>query len=158
MSTVADYVGRTVDILAYDGQNPTKEVLLTAELAMAGGGGQICTGAQKLGQQWLIEFLTVRGTKLHDPDAGCDFMGQLYRGEIQTTLDAEQAFYLSAGQVGRTLEGIITSATPDDEAYEDAELLSLTISGDLLKLNVRIVSRAGTSREVILPIDVLPQR
>ena len=40
-STVADYVGRTIDLLAYQGAQAAGDTLLTPSLATAGEGGRI---------------------------------------------------------------------------------------------------------------------
>jgi hypothetical protein len=58
---------------------------------------------------------------------------------------------------------------PDDERFLSAELLSSTIvpdntvgqktatSATYLQLRVKINSRAGSSRQVVVPIEIIPQ-
>ena len=59
MSTVADYVGRTVDVVAYQGSGLGGERQLTQSLGREEDGkGQINTGIVKLGQRFLLELLT----------------------------------------------------------------------------------------------------
>lgn len=154
MSTVADYVGRTVDLMAFQGQRDDTEVLLTQALAVPGSNGTICTGIQKLAQRWLLEFLTVRGSLSYLPDRGCDFMGYMFRGELRTTIDVSQAFHASAAQVSTNLQAEEDTDTPDDEAYGMVTLDNLIIAGDTLTIRVTLLSVTGESRVVIMPIDV----
>ncbi len=154
MSTVVDYIGRTVDVLAFQGVSPDTEVLLSQSLVSPGEGGEICTGVQKLAQRWLIEFLTIQGTLLYLPVRGCPFMGQLARGELHTSLDAEQAFYLSANQVRSNLQAEEDTTMPDDERFASSALDSIAVGGGSLTLTVTITSLAGNTAAIILPITV----
>ena len=154
MSTAADYVGRTVDVLAYQGRYPGREEQLVPALAAPGNAGKLCAGIQKLAQRWILEFLTERGSLGYLPDRGCDFMLLLRQGELRTTLDAEQAFYLSAQQVQSNLRAEEDIGMPEDEQLDRAELLSLAVAADQLTLSVQVHSRAGTSRAALLPIAV----
>lgn len=149
--TAADYLNRTVDVAAFSGQRPAGDTLLTAALADEGQGGLVVTGIVKLAQRWTMEFMTIRGTMAALPERGCDFFGQVARGELRTSLDASQAFYLSAEQVRTNLVAEETVEDPDDESYADVTLLAATVSGDKLTLRVQIESRAGTARTAILP-------
>lgn len=154
MSTVADYVGRTVDVLAYAGQKPAGEVLLIPTLARTGTGGEICTGVQKLAQRWLVEFLTIRGSMPYLPTRGSDFMRQLRQGFLQSALDAEQAFILAAEQVKSNLVAEEEDNIPADEAYGSYDLLGLIVAKGFLELRIQLLSAAGTARTVILPISI----
>jgi hypothetical protein len=46
---------------------------------------------------------------------------------------------------------------PDDERFDDAELLSVAILPGYLNMRVMITSIAGDERVVILPVATLPQ-
>ena len=72
MSTVADYVGRTIDVLAYDGAVPAGEVLLEQIMAQPGEGGKIATGMQKLAQRFILELFTETGSQLYFPNRGTE--------------------------------------------------------------------------------------
>jgi len=154
LGNVADYQGRTVDLLAFQGVRAAGEAKLTHALVRPGEGGELCTGLQKLVQRWLIEFLTTRGTMRYLPRRGCDFVGQLRRSELRTTVDATQAFYLSAQQIKLNLRSDETADTPDDEAFGSATLESLTVLADSLTVRVNITSLAGRTAKAILPIQV----
>lgn len=156
MSSVADYVGRTIDIVAWPGQKiGTGDVLTPACLALPGAGGQVCTGVVKLVQRWLMEFLTIAGSIYFLPDRGCNFMQQLQSGQLHTTLDIEQAFNLSAAQIKLNLNREDADDSPTDEQLANALLLSVDIAADQLALHVQLSSRQGSSETVILPIAVI---
>lgn len=154
LGNVADYVGRTVDLLAFQGQRVSGEAKLTHALVRPGEGGELCTGIQKLVQRWLIEFLTIRGTLRYLARRGCDFVGQLRRGELRTHIDGQQAFYLSAQQIKINLRAEETATTPDDEAFGAVVLEALTIVGDTVTIRLQITSLAGQTAKAILPILV----
>lgn len=153
MATIADYIGRSVDVAAWTGQQASGDTFVTPALASPGNSGEVCTGIVKLMQRWQLEFLTISGTILFLPDRGCDFMYLLRSGQLQTTIDVEQAFYLSASQVKLNLTAEDTPTTPLDEQLASVSLLSVTLSADTLDLYVSLVSQAGESRVVILPIQ-----
>lgn len=154
MTSITDYLGRTVDLLAFQGQQPAGVVLLTASLAQEGQGGEICTGVQKLMQRWLLEFLTEQGSMTYLTARGCGFMAALRAGQLRTLVDVEQAFFLSAKQIESNLRAEETPALPPDEAYGGVDLNSVTLDSDRVAMNITLLSLAGTSRKVILPINV----
>lgn len=154
LGNVTQYVGRLVDLLAFQGQQPSGDTLLSQELLADNRGGEICTGVQKLAQRWLLEFLTVTGSLLYLPLRGCDFVGQLRQGQLRTTLDVQQAFYLAVQQIQVNLLAEDSMTSAPDEVLGSVALDGVVISGDALTITVTILSSAGTSAELILPIDV----
>lgn len=154
LGSVADYQGRTVDVLAYRGQTLAGEARLLAALAGIGDGGLVCTGVQKLAQRWLVEFLTPAGSLQYLPARGCDLPNQLRRGELRTALDAEQAFHLSAHQVRLNLLAEEDDTMPDDERLGEVVLNTLGVVGDALTVTVTVASRAGGTARAILPVAV----
>ena len=153
LTTIADYTGHTIDLMAFQGVSATGEVLLEQALASVGSGGTICTGVQKLAQRWLIEFLTEIGSLPYLPLRGCAFMQLLRSGQLRTVLDGQQAFFQSAQQVQLNLQLEETSATPNDEAFGSVLLLDLSKTADSLRLSVQITSAAGATARLILPIS-----
>ena len=154
MTSVADYVGRTTDLMAFQGVSEEGEVLLSQDLVTDTRGGLLCTGAQKMAQQWLMEFLTEIGTVLYLPDKGCDFMSLVRQGQLRSTLDAQQAFATANQQAQRNMANDVKASTPDDEILALVELLDVAVDGDTLKLYVRLTSRAADAAPLILPISV----
>jgi hypothetical protein len=151
-ATVKDYVGRTIDILAFQGAEVGRETLLTMALAQEGQGGEITTGIQKLAQRFLLEFLTESGSLMYEPNRGTRFMTELRLGRIRTTIDAEQQFFLAADIARINLVTEEPDDAPDDEKFGSIALDSLAVAGDKLTLHLTLVSVAGTTREIILPL------
>lgn len=157
MSTVSDYLGRKVEVLAFPGARPTGSQLLTQSLLRPLEGGQVCVGVQKLAQRWLIEFLTIRGTMKYKPLRGSDFMAELRSQALRSENDVYAAFLAARGQVATNLRAEDLPEDPADERYADARLLSVTLRSDrTVVLTVDIMSAAGTARKVILPLTVGP--
>ena len=155
-----DYVGRTVDVMAFQGvRGPGTLATLDHALSAPSEGGLICTGIQKLAQRWLIEFLTSRGSMLFLADRGCDFLSAARTGRLRTNVDVRQVFAVAAAQVKRNFlaedEGL---DVPDDELLAEATLISSSIGDGRIALQVNVVSAAGDTRQVILPIDTALKR
>lgn len=158
MSTVADYVGRYIDVMAYQGVDTGRDAQLTGALA-ADNSGTICTGTQKLAQRFLLRLLTRRGSMPYQPTEGCDFMTRLLRGDLRTSLDVYAEFSSSLIDIRRSMRNEETAErisrgiiAPSDEILASAEITQLTIIPGHVTMTINITSRAGNSRKVILPI------
>ena len=152
LASTTNYANRTVDVLAFPGPVAPLDNLMSQVLALPGQGGEVCTGIIKLAQRWLLEFMTETGSMLYTPDRGCDFLTQLRTGQLRTTNDVQQAFAMSAVQVQLNLWAEDPATAPDDELLASATLLSLTITGATLQLYIELLSQAGTTRIVVLPL------
>lgn len=157
-TNVAAYQGRKFDLLALRGAKPVGEVLLKQTLFDALSSGEVCTGLQKLAQRWVLEFLTITGSIKYLPDRGCDFLMEAKHGLFRSELDVQQSFLAAAVPITANLQGEEDETWHPEDRFVRAELLSITLSGDFLSLTVNIVSRAGRSRQVILPIPLVPAR
>jgi hypothetical protein len=153
MSTVADYQDRKIDILAF--QLNDNRTQLSQTLAKDNSGGNICTGIQKLAQRWVLEFLTPAGSVPYKPSLGTPFTDQVRRGLLKNNFDIVSYFSASALIVEINLKKEDQSTDPADERLDRATLdgFSFDNSGKLI-LNVTVLSAAGTSRKVIMPISV----
>lgn len=154
MSTVADYVNRTVDLLAFQNGQAGGTSLTDQQLAGPGERGEVIAGIAKLAQRWLVEFLTIAGSVRALPLRGSRFISDMRTGAIRTILDAEQSFELASKQVARNLIGEEEEGIPDDEAYAGVRLENITIGGDTLTVEVTLTSKAGTQVTVLTPITV----
>lgn len=152
---LADYAGRSYDISAFSGGSPSGDVLLIPELASEGAGGEICTGAAKLAQRFLIELLTEAGSLRYQPERGTYFLSTLQSGRARNETDVFTAFALAVGRVERMFASIERTTDPADERFERAELTLLTFRPDGLRLTIALTSRAGATRPVILPIPIV---
>lgn len=156
MSTVADYVGRIYDLLALRGAQPTGETRLQQSLFGRTSAGEICTGIQKLAQRWVLEFLTETGTLLFDPTRGCDFMTVVRAGLLRTEADVLTQFRFAQIDITRNLQAEESSTTAIDEQFASATLTSVELLPGYMQLYVTVLSQAGSSRSVIMPISTLP--
>lgn len=155
MTTILDYTGRTYDVSAFQGVQPIGDVPLEQSLWDAGSGGAICTGIQKLAQWFVIEVLLERASMPYDPDRGNDFLHGFTSGAYRTETDIMVGFGLAAGAVQARALLVETADTPADERFAAASLTSVQIQEGGAVLHVRLTSRAGAARAIILPIPVI---
>lgn len=154
MTTYLDYADRVVDVAAFRGQKEQGDTQLSMTLVDDESGGEVCTGAQMLAQAWLLEFLKEQGTMAYDEDAGCPFMTAVRRGQLLTETDVFQQFNLSAAQVRQRMLASETVDDPDDERFVSATLDQVEVAPGSVSLYVTVLTLAGTSRKVILPIPL----
>jgi hypothetical protein len=159
-STVANYVGRSVDALAFldaDYDN-LEEAQLTQALVTTGNGGFIATGIQKLAQRYLLELLTGAGSMKFLPSRGTSFMPEGRQGIWKTAADVSQSFNVAEKTLKTNLMNEELDTDPDDEKYDVSTLDSIAVSPDEVVIKITLVSQAGTSRQLIAPITVSPER
>jgi hypothetical protein len=145
-------VGRTTDILAFNGLELGHEVELEQTLAQPGGGGKVVTGVQKLVQRFLLEVLKEQGS---DPYStrGTEFMTEALSGYLNTVADVHGAFARAVLTAGINLRAEESESEPDDERFESAEILSVTLIQGTAAIWVKLLSRAGEDREAIFPVE-----
>jgi len=146
------YWGRTVDVLAFDGVQRGTESQVIQHLVFEGSNGALVTGIQKLAQRFLMELMTEIGSIPHLPERGCLFMTQARYGYWRTVADVRSAFYLGLFTVRTNLIREEDEDTPTDEQFDTAELVAVSLYQDQVSLRVKIISKAGTSLDVIYPI------
>ena len=152
---VEQYVGRTVDILAYQGGAVSGgEVLLSQSLANQHNSGQITTGIQKLAQRFLLELLTEKGSMVYEEARGCAFMEDARLGRLQTALDVLSSFSAALVDIQHNLILEERESDPLDERFSSAEILNISFSRNSASILVRVISEAGTSRKVIAPLTI----
>lgn len=154
--TAAQYIGRRFDVLAFRGSD--RSVGAASQTLFDGAnGGEVCTGPQKLAQRWALEFLTVRGSMgFHLSSRGTDFMRWARQGLIRTEFDVRSYFNFAAQQARINLLNEELDDTPDDERLDRADLQQISLLVDGLELAAAVRSLAGESRQVILPISIVP--
>lgn len=166
---LVDYINRKYDYLALQNTVGPGDRRLGLELFNKTTSGAITTGAQKLAQRWLLEFMTETGSMYGLPARGSDFMRQARRGGFRLPIDVRAAFSAAAAQIRNNLIREETADMPADERFGDAILLNVGIlpgrnvseetgsSAVFLTIGVKIVSAAGDSRDLILPIEIVPR-
>lgn len=157
MTTAVNYLNRRFDVLSFQGAEPRGEALLRQSLFSTATSGQVCTGVQKLAQRWALEFLTIRGSMpFHMSKRGSDFITWMNQGLLRTEFDIQVYFNFAAQQVKMQLTNEETTDMHPEDCLAVALLLGIDLLGTSLSLRVSITSKAGTAREVILPIDITP--
>tara|TARA_R110000824_G_scaffold25456_3_gene88700 strand:+ start:14437 stop:14925 length:489 start_codon:yes stop_codon:yes gene_type:complete len=152
--TVQQYQGRTIDYLAFDDAKASGDALLSPSLIKPGQSGAITTGIQKLVQRFLLELLTETGSLDYQPGRGCFFITKVRAGLVRTSASLFSVFATAEVDIRNNLRNEDTFSDPDDERYQRATLISASLSGDTAFLNIRVLSVAGESREVIYPLRV----
>ena len=151
--SVTDYIGRTIDVAAFQGQVRDGESQLLMDLAEPGTGGQILTGIVKLGQRFFMELLTERGTMIYRPDRGTLFLTELREGQVRSQVDLLGAFSRALIDVIRNLQNEETDSDPDDERIKSADVINVEFSPGEAKVFVEVASQDATAKE-ILPIKI----
>ena len=149
-----DYSGRTVDLLIFQGVQPTGNPQITLGF---GAAGEVVTGIQKLTQTFTTMFLTAQGSIPYWPTLGTNFVPHLQQGVIRDEASVKSEFQFASELIRQVLVlQTAQQATPDDEAFSSATLLSYSINKNTatLSLQIQIESLAGTTNTVFLPIPV----
>lgn len=152
MTASVNYAGRSVDLLIFQGVQPVGEARINLGL---GAAGSICTGVQKAVQTFVLLFLTDKGSVAGEEARGTDFLQGLRTGFIHDDASLESAFRFAVMDVLNYDSENRPEETPDDEALEDVELVSYDLQPGYLNLTCRVVTLAGESREVIIPIPTV---
>jgi hypothetical protein len=153
--TTGDYIGRTVDHVAFDDMQVGRDTLLSQQLVKEGQSGALITGIQKLAQRYLIELLTELGSLRYLPRRGTQFMIDARAGFWRTPADVQSSFSSSSLDLRTNLIGEESEDDPEDERFAGADLLSVALSApDYVTMSVMLHSLAGTSRRVIFPIRI----
>lgn len=145
-----NYAGRDLDLLIFQGFNPEGNSQVTMSL----DGGLACAGVQKVAQEFTILFLSDKGSDPWDEDRGTDFMPLLRAGIIldETVLQAQ--FQFAVLDIFDYLEGRVYDDTPADEILAAADLIAWDLRPGFLKIQVRLTTAAGDSRDYIVPVPV----
>jgi len=154
MTTIADYAGRDVDLAAYQGMLAGGERLLRMELVGPDHGGRIVAGIQKLAQRFLVLLLTEQGSVPHFPDQGCEFLTDARTGIFQAPLDVFTSFSSALVDIELQLLAAEAPEDPDDERFDSAEVLSVSLNAGNASVRVQVNSRAGTTFDFLAPIPV----
>ena len=116
--------------------------------------GAYVSGTQKLAQNFAAELLTQRGSVRFDPAYGSRFPGEL-RGYNMISLNDMH------GVLARGIHDVVTNIrsrermtdTPD-EMLADAAITDLRQQLDHVIVSIRIVTEAGNSLVVRLPVEL----
>jgi hypothetical protein len=155
--SVADYVGRQVDMFAFRGMFPAalgSEQLLAQELVQASDGGELVAGIEKMAQEILLILLTPVGSRIYAPTEGTTFMIDAAQGYWRTVADVSQSYYTASLAVSRQYQALQTAADPLDEQWGSLTLLGVVLSGTAVSIQLQLISAAGTTYTFLTPITV----
>ena len=154
MATSVDYSGRTVDLLIFQGTQPSGMVQVSLGF---GDAGYLTTGIQKVSQTFALSFLMESGSVPDQRAYGTAFVTQFRLGYLRDESSVKAAFSFASDSVVRAMRIQAAQAgMPDDETIKSARLLSYSLDKGTgnLQLRVQITSEAGIARTVFLPIPV----
>lgn len=152
---VREYVGRTVDLLAFQMDRTAQRQEMVQSLVRGVERGRLVTGVEKLAQRFLLILLTEVESMGYLPQAGTRFLIDARFGSWRTTADIRQSFASAVLDVQRQLRQQELDSDPDEEKFASAEITGLSLTGDGVKLAIRLTSVAGDSREILTPISVV---
>lgn len=152
--SVADYVGRAVDLLAYQGVQANGDILLMPSFADPGMGGYVVTGIQKLAQRFIVELFREQGTTTFRPTLGTTFLTEARWGAFRTQSDVISAFARAVAQLRVNLQEQESDDDPDDERFVDAEVVSVVVESGQVAIYANLISRAGSDRSFVFPIAI----
>jgi hypothetical protein len=140
----------TYDILIFQGVKAIGEQQVDLSL---GNPGYFATGIQKAAQSFAKLFLTELGSMPNDPTAGTSFLSDLRSGTIRDELTLQASYQSAVVDVLNYMSENEDLDLPDDEALEEANLLSWDMRPGFLSITVQIVTAAGESRTYVVPVE-----
>lgn len=149
-----NYTGRKTDLLIFQGEIGPDDNQVSLGF---GDLTKVTTGIQKLMQIFAVMFLTEKGSVPYKPKYGTDFITAVRFQRIRDESDVKANFSAAAEAVRRTLSMEANKNKPsDDERLKEAILQKFTLDklNGKLSLFVKIVSVAGESRELFLPVPL----
>lgn len=150
---MSDYTGRTVDLLFMQGAGTGTRKLITPSLAWDDG-GFVTTGIQKAAQFFVIVLMTEKGSVKHAPNFGTRFITTV-KSNNMTDSRLQIAFRDAAEDILDQQVSYQSDGMSDDEFLVDANLVSFAVpSLDHIQLAVQLTTRAGESRQVIMPVSL----
>ncbi len=151
---ITQYAGRTVDLNVLRGQTPAGDRLLSQTVGGPDApGGELLTGVLKLAQRFQMLLLLEQGSMPYAPLMGCRFVTDARRGAWRTGLDVQQSFYFALVDIKRQLRAMALPADPDDEALDEAEVVSVALApADRAVVRYTLTTLAGTGRLFIAPL------
>ena len=147
-TTYVDYIGRLHDVMAL---TVPAEGTGSVELAF-NKGGEITTGVQKLAQRFFMLLFTPRGSVPYAADVGSDFLLALANGGLRSVADVYTAFSAALVDVREQLLAQETTSDPNDERFDEAEIVNLRIDTATVYITVRLITVAGAEARYIAPI------
>jgi len=107
------------------------------------------SGPALVGEHFLVEILTMRGSLTYLPDRGCGFLENL--SYANTEFDIFNAFAAARLRLHENLSLALRGRSPDEQ-YKDASLEEIGLRPDgVMLLRFRVETRSGDHQVVSLP-------
>lgn len=139
---------------------PAKEILDNGSVVIELNIGQSprkISGIQKLIQIWINKFLSSPGRNIFDLNGGGGVLSMIGNNINTTTTDSLKG--LLAAAINKTNKEVFEDQLVDEDSEDDELLASATLLGveiiaeDEININIQIVSQAGTSQALVVPIS-----
>jgi len=157
IDAVTDYSGRQVDVELLQ-TIPHPVVLRRVQVSNIYDTPKIVAGVQKLAQRYALLLLTAKGFVNFAQEQGSELIAQLMSGKIKDRGRLQHEFAKANARVLNQLRKDARDTTtfgtiPADEQLRSATLLDYEIdfASSSVFLRVKLVTRAGTSLEFIVP-------
>jgi len=146
--------GRQVDLAIFANPNASGSVPLELDFANP---PMLIAGPLKAAHQWMMLFLTRRGSVAGDVEYGSSFMGQAISGRLNDNVAVLQAFAQAILEVSEYLNNRLTGDEPDDEVITSAVLMDgWGFDGvTRLTLPVRLTTRNGSQRVILAAVPMI---
>lgn len=149
-SSYVDYIDKSHDVLALiTPVGGTGAVLLQFSER-----GEITTGVQKLAQRFFMLLFTPKGSIPYASETGSDFLPALASGGLRAPADVYTAFSAALVDVREQLLAQELTTDPADEKFEEAEIVSLRLTTDVVYIVVRLTTVAGDATQYIAPLSI----
>lgn len=142
--------GRRVDVLVFHSRS--QDTRLDLQLRNEDEIGLVVTGMRKLAQNWILLFLHGAEETPFNEERGTYFVSEVRGGNVRTDDDLVGAFYRAELRVRRQLASTADAADHSDELLDRAELEEASVDVAVISLRVNLVSLAGETREIIVPV------
>lgn len=116
--------------------------------------GAVISGTSKLAQNFVAELLTRVGSVKFDPGFGCSLIDELRGRNTSAIGDLQGALSRAIDIVTRNIYARQTGREARDEIFNRAEIVSIAPWQDRIDITLRVISLAGTSRQLKLPVDL----
>lgn len=143
----------TYDVAAFQGTG-SSAIPVLQDLWGPDGDGRLVSGILKLAQRFLLELLTIQGSMPFNQSRGSSLLMFVRQGQIRSEIDANVLFRYCVSQVQTNL--VLDQLPTDDpsELYQSVTVNSVTFSPSRLVYSLTLVSQAGTTRVLVLPLAV----
>lgn len=134
------------DVNFMEGVLPEGKALISFSFGVSGSASQ---GVQKLINKIVLWLFTARGSHPIHPEYGSSFLSNIFS---QSAVKARSVISAELSNLTHLWLAEINAGLPDVERLSNLVLESFDVQGGSLRLKVRVVTAAGDSVPVVLPI------